>query len=230
MENNESILKENAEKVLGLEVNPLKVKTSQVTCQAQFIPFLNSSLEDETTWKNNQMMNKLHAEDLHIITKRKGIPRFPNLKDLDVWINPYTNLVHKAISKWPENIKPIAPYPDIIDEEGQIRKVGEQFLSLPDQDPKYDMYYALKIIEEFGPVTPQAAKQYMAYLVTHRTVRYQKKTVWIIQTRGIIPFIHGYQGEGGYVSEEARNHIRHVIDAETGEWLFSDTVPQPVNI
>jgi hypothetical protein len=39
--------------------------------------------------------------------------------------------------------------------------------------------------------------------------------------------MEGYAAMGD-VPVDARNHMRHVIDAMTGAWLYSDTAPQPV--
>ena len=213
---------------LGLEVDPKKVYVEPITCERQFIPFFNNSISDEHTWRNEEKTFKLKLNGLNIIKSRSGIPRFPNIKSLTTVVNPNTDNIFKLETDWPEEIPHIAPFPDAIEEERQLRMAGEEFVSLPDFVPTIDFYNALKTLDIHGPISPGSAKQVMAYNVIHKTEEYSDRPVWIVQTRGIVPIRHGYQGRGGYVPEDARNHMRHIIDAESGQWLYSDTLPQPV--
>jgi len=69
-------------------------------------------------------------------------------------------------------------------------------------------------------------KQIYACLAKHTCSQHKDRAVWIIQFRGIelIPFSHAAEGK---IPGDARNHFRNVIDANTGEWLWGDTIPQP---
>jgi hypothetical protein len=217
-------------RTLGLEVRPEAIATAQATPERTYIPFLKTSADDERMWKKNEAAPRLRLEQLDSITRRRGIPRFPNIKSVDAIVNPRTQIVYKITSPWAAGAPPIAPFPAAVEEERQLRNLGERFVALPEVEPDVDFYNALKQLEQRAPVAPQAAKQVIAYLVTHHTRKYSPRNVWIIQTRGVELELEGYAGMAGGagVPLDARNHMRHVIDATTGEWLYSDTAPQPV--
>jgi hypothetical protein len=214
-------------RALGLEVRPDAIAASDASAEHTLIPFLKAAPDDERTWHRNEAPQRVQLRGLDVITQRRGVPRFPNVKSLDAIVNPRTQIVYKLASAWPAGAPPIAPFPNAQEEERQLRNLGERFISLPDVEPAVDFYNALKQVELAGPVNPRNAKQVMAYLVTHHTRKYSPRPVWIIQTRGIEMAMEGYAAMGD-VPVDARNHMRHVIDAMTGAWLYSDTAPQPV--
>ncbi|MEO5817897.1 MAG: hypothetical protein ABIT20_21685 [Gemmatimonadaceae bacterium] len=218
---------EKTTRTLGLEVKPEAVTVSPAPVEQELIPFLKATPDDERAWKPNETAPHLRLGKLNAITQRSGIPRFPNLVTIDTALNPRTQIVYKLTSAWAHGAPTIAPFPSAPEEERQLRNLGERFVGLPDAEPAVDFYNALKQLQLVGPVSPQLAKQVIAYLVIHHTRKYSPRTVWIIQTRGIDMPGEGYAGMG-HVPVDARNHMRHVIDATTGEWLYSDTAPQPV--
>jgi hypothetical protein len=216
-------------RTLGLEVRPEAIATVQGTPEQAYIPFLKTSADDERGWRKTESAPRLRLEQLDSITRRRGIPRFPNLRAVDAIVNPRTQIIYKVASPWAAGAPRIAPFPNAAEEERQLRNLGERFVALPEVEPAVDFYNALKQVEERAPVAPQAAKQVIAYLVTHHTRKYSPRNVWIIQTRGIEIEPEGYGGGlGGSIPIDALNHMRHIIDATTGEWLYSDTAPQPV--
>lgn len=212
---------------LGMEVNKKLAKQFQTPSQKHHLPFFNVSDADESTWKNDLIMDHAQLVGMDKIKARKGVARFPNIKDMQITTNPNTGRVVKLFSKWPDKVTQIAPFPDAIEEERQIRLHHEEFISLPDYEPEYDFYKALKSIEDAGPAAPQDAKQVIGYYVRNKTEYFGERDVWIIQVRGITPFLPGMNAEDT-VPVDARNHIRNVVDAKTGEWLWADTIPQPI--
>jgi hypothetical protein len=215
-------------RALGLEVKPEAITESFAPLEHTLIPFLKTSVDDERTWNKTEVPKSLRLDQLDVITQRRGVPRFPNLTSLDAVVNPRTQIVYKLVSPWAPGAPPIAPFPSAQEEERQLRNLGERFVSLPDVEPAVDFYNALKQVELTGMASPKDAKQVIAYLVTHHTRKYAPRPVWIIQTRGISFPMEGYAGMAD-VPIDARNHMRHVIDAMTGAWLYSDTAPQPVS-
>lgn len=213
---------------LGFEVKDASMKAEETSIASQLIPFFNISLEDQSTFKNEEKAVSMQFNDLQNITQRNGRPRFPNIKALSVITNPHTQQILKIASEWPDNIAAIAPFPNAAEEEKQLKMKGEKFIALPAETPPVDFYSALKKLDLTGPVSPTKAKQVMAYYVIHSTIRYSARAVWIIQTRGIDLEGEGYAARRVGIPIDARNHMRHIIDAETGQWLFSDTTPQPV--
>jgi hypothetical protein len=218
---------DRATRTLGFEVKPDAMSTLPTVVEQTFIPFLKTSDADERHWKKSEKHTHLRAERLASITARNGRPRFPNVATIDMIINPQTEIVYKVTTPWAAGAPPIAPFPSAQEEERQLRTLGERFVGLPDAEPDVDFYAALKQLELTGPIAPTTAKQLIAYLVTHHTPYYGPRNVWIIQTRGIAIAAEGYAAMAD-IHPDARNHMRHVVDATTGRWIYSDTAPQPV--
>jgi hypothetical protein len=215
-------------RAIGLEVKPEAITRLPAAVERTLLPFLKATADDERGWRREEKPSRLRLEQLDVITQRRGRPRFPNLKALDAVVHPRTGIVYKLTTPWAEGAPPIAPFPSPAEEERQLRNLGERFVGVPDTEPDVDFYTALKQLELTGPVAPQQAKQVMAYLVTHHTRKYSPRNVWIIQTRGIDLPMEGYAAQAD-IPIDARNHMRHMIDATTGDWLYSDTAPQPVD-
>jgi hypothetical protein len=146
---------------------------------------------------------------------------------VSITLAPDTGHVLSAISPWPEGIPQIAPFPLASEEERQLVNRGERFTGLPAFAPSISLLKALQIIEAETPGGANQARQIIAYYIMQKTVRYRERAVWIVQTRGIPPFPTGFDAPVD-IPEDARNHLRHTVDAQTGEWLSSDTTPQPV--
>ena len=218
---------ERATRTLGLEVKPDAVSTRVADAEQTLIPFLKASTDDERYWKKGETHMHVRADRLSSIAARNGRPRFPNVTSVDTIVNPKTEIVYKISTPWAAGAAPIAPFPGAQEEERQLRNLGERFVGLPDAEPDVDFYTALKQLELTGPIPPKTAKQLIAYLVTHHTRHYGPRNVWIIQTRGISMVAEGYAAMSN-IHPDARNHMRHVVDATTGRWLYSDTAPQPV--
>jgi hypothetical protein len=202
----------------------------QVLMEEEFLPFFNVSKTDQRNWRNDQPAWKFELPDLKESVKR-GI-NFPYVRNINFTLNPHTEKLLKVQSSWPAGIPPIKPMPSPLEEESQMLQVKERFTGLPDTALSIEFEAALKAVQESGPALPNSAKQIIAYLVIHSTIRYTDRPTWIIHTRGIIPFepkmpVARHQTATS-IPEDARNHVRHVVDAETGHWLFSDTTPQPV--
>ena len=222
------------ERKAGIVVDRLIVSemasSRQVMMEEEFIPFFNVSKADQRIWRNDQPTWKFELPDLRE-SLRRGIS-FPFLKNVNFTLNPHTERVLKVQSSWPVGVPPIKPMPSAKEEENQLLQVNEQFTDLPSVPMPIDFETALRVVQEFGPALPNSARQLIAYLVVHSTINYADRPVWIIHTRGIIPFESklpaSYDQPAGTVPDDARNHVRHVVDAETGHWLFSDTTPQPV--
>ena len=101
----------------------------------------------------------------------------------------------------------------------------EYFVGIPAEVPALSFKQALKRCEDGGWGSARSAKQIRAYFVRQTRRSYQDRPVWVIDNRGLPP--HAAVGdEFGIVPVDARNHWRDIFDAQTGEWLSSDSVPQ----
>lgn len=219
---------ERNKRAIGLEVQPEAITSAPAPVEETLLPFLKASADDERGWSKLEQASRLRLQRLDVITQRGGRPRFPNIRALDAVVHPRTQIVYKLTSPWPAGVPPIAPFPKAPEEERQLRNLGERIVGLPEVEPDVDFYTALKQLQLTGTVAPDQAKQVIAYLVVHHTRKYAPRTVWIIQTRGIELELEGYAAMAD-IPIDARNHMRHIIDATTGAWLYSDTAPQPVD-
>ena len=110
---------------------------------------------------------------------------------------------------------------------------GQRFSGLPTARPRISFLEALSIIEQHGFGAPHAAKQLRAYYVLHTGPQWTNRPIWVVDSRGIPPITP--VGTALVGSDQVRripvdrlNHMRDMIDAQTGEWLEAGTMPQPV--
>ena len=100
----------------------------------------------------------------------------------------------------------------------------DRYTGLPMQAPKCTLFDAIAKSRPWS----QDVKQIHACYVLHSNVTYKDKPVWVVQLRGFAPIPFSLPGGvEGEIPEDARNHLRNIVDAETGEWLGADTIPQP---
>lgn len=130
--------------------------------------------------------------------------------------------VAKVVSIVPEGLTPPIPFPNEDDAREQLRRAGpECWLGIPDSPPEVSLMEAL---QPFG--TPIGGLNHATEIEVHylwwQFRDEEPKAVWSIDVRGIryVPREN--------VSDHALNHIRHIIDATTGEWIMSSNKPSPI--
>lgn len=99
----------------------------------------------------------------------------------------------------------------------------ETWKGLPENPPKTSFLGALESIRNQGWQTDDA-KEIVAHYVEWYWMRRDEREAWSIHTRGIDPV---QRNRDGQVPVEARNHLRHIVDGKTGEWVTAGTTPQP---
>jgi hypothetical protein len=200
---------EHARRGLGL-VGDSQAVAVLVRLDAATLPFLALQLEGREAWR------------VDIVGPRWPSPGLPYVRALSALLAPDGTTVLRVISPWPEREPPIAPFPPTTVEERQLAAHDERFSVPPSHPAEVTLAGALAVIAANGGDLVQA-RQILAYHVVHDALRYHERPVWIVQLRGIPPFAAAGPG----VPENARNHLRHIVDAKTGEWLGADTLPQP---
>jgi hypothetical protein len=106
--------------------------------------------------------------------------------------------------------------------EAQMRAHGpEVWTSAPGVDPKVVLMGALSAVAANGYEVFTGGRV-EAHYVAWRYAGKDTRNVWSIHIFGTTPrrFRPG-------VAPAARSHLRHIVDATTGDWVLSTTVPQP---
>lgn len=208
-----------AARYIGIEESDLRKATASLTSlRERSVPFLHRNLSVRQAWK-------IQLEDVPLWKNAQGeYERHPYLTNLTVLIDSESGQLISLTSAWPDNVKPIAPYPELAEEERQLTAAGIRYTGLPEKAPTVTFRQALQNCDFWS----KDVKQVIAYSVQETEVQYQDRLVWNIQLRGFSPFFASPPRGGSQPPEHARNHIRNVIDASTGEWLGADTVPQPI--
>lgn len=146
-------------------------------------------------------------------------------RTFDAYLNPVDGRLVKIVSRWPDDVARIPPEPEAsIYAEQMLRSGNETYFGFPDGNPSVTFLDALDAVIR-GHGNPFAAAQIIGQYVEWSRMDQDPRPVWAITLRGIPPFAAAYPG----VSIHARNHLRHIVDAETGEWLCASTTPQPVD-
>ena len=155
----------------------------------------------------------------------------PDFKDrynrnFKILIDPNNGELLRISSKYDGNDPDVgtAPNAEKVEKEFPNRK----YLGFPDTLPNISFIDALNIVQKFGVGMPYNAKeidaQYVWYSDEFRT-KGEPQLVWIIDLRGIPPIAPPLSDDATDI--RAVNHIRYVINAETGIILQAGNSPSP---
>ena len=221
---------EKATRMLGLQrIGSSKVTAHAVVVQNDKTPFLADKI-------NGKSVFRVQIDGVQLpVARRRGPPRHNrHISRFDVLIDPESGTVLKISSPWPQGVTKIAPQPPAKEAERQLKNVGESYDGFPAKAPKIDFAQALAAVHINGLGSVAGSKQIIAHYVLHSKLQHKRRPVWIIELRGFPPFAPkgpgrrpGAAADYG-ISPDARNHMRHGVDAETGKVLFANTAPQPV--
>lgn len=203
------------------DYNPEQVRASVIRLRDQCLPFLSKQLNGRATWR-------VEFTDVDL-EKLSGDPKLRNsyIRSLIVILCPDSGQILRVVSRWPEGVPAMAAYPSCLEEERQYASISTRFTGLPGEAPSTTLFRALGASLLWSP----AVKQISASYVMESSRRHQDRPVWVIQLRGFpaaVPFSTFARNAGIQIPDDARNHLRNVIDAKTGNWLYADTIPQPI--
>jgi hypothetical protein len=109
----------------------------------------------------------------------------------------------------------------------QIEGDAEVYTAFPPNDPKLTLLDALDVVLTRGSGSPFQAKAIDAVYVMNSVMGAPARPVWAITLRGLPPFAaRGPHADAVPVWQ--RNHMRNVLDALSGQLLFSTNTPQPI--
>ncbi|MEX0727439.1 MAG: hypothetical protein WD065_14280 [Planctomycetaceae bacterium] len=211
---------EAARRGIGLTtVDRDAVVARQVPLSGESMPFLVDQLRGRTTWRiefDNVRLDE-HSDD----------PRFKNryITKLIVFLWPETGEVMKVVSAWPTGEPRIPTYPSRAEQERQLKQSAIVYTGEPGEAPTLTLLEALAQADHMT----RNVKQIYACSVMESHMEREPRAVWAIHLRGFPPFATSvpYGASDADIPEHARNHMREVIDSQTGERLYSSTTPQP---
>jgi hypothetical protein len=118
------------------------------------------------------------------------------------------------------------PTPDGELAEQQLLQLTERYVGLPRTPPRVSMIQALDAVLTRGVGNPLRAREIQMLYVSHVRRNRAPIPAWVITLNGIPPIPHRGPA-GARVPVWQLNHIRNVVNAETGVPLFATTIPQP---
>lgn len=148
----------------------------------------------------------------------------PFVKSLDIYYSENANTILKLVSVWPNNI-PVRAFPSIESQETQWRQVGESVNGIPATLPHVNFVQALR-----KATGTARAKQIVAYyvLMSSRNPKIDSVPVWVIHAWGMPPLgVFGLTNQIPGLDQRRITQMRTLINADTGDVYFSDTIPQP---
>jgi hypothetical protein len=120
----------------------------------------------------------------------------------------------------------LRPQPLAATAEAQLSGQEEIYHGLPAEGPRLSFLAALDVVLSQGVGSPFLAKEIYGSYVIHSRSGGPRRSVWVITLNGLPPLaVDGPHGDTVPVWQ--RNHMRNVIDDETGMNLFATNSPQP---
>ena len=129
----------------------------------------------------------------------------------------------RAAGELPSGVRP-TPEGEVAQQ--QLQQLTERYESLPRTPPRRSLLQALDAILTKGIGDPLRAREIQVLYVMHSYRGRPPIPAWVITLNGIPPMPHKGP-EGARVPVWQLNHIRNVVDANTGVPLFATTIPQP---
>lgn len=215
----ESQTKERVRNSFGRLGEQAFLSARRVSLGTQTVPFLAKDLEQKETWEVELTNVEIWQED-----GRKN----PHITTLTTWLEPTTGQIMKVVSKWPVELEPILPAPPIEIEAEQMARSGIRLTGFPATPPQVSLTVAITLAVGGAANAKELIAYYVLYSSELNSIFDQP--VWVIQLRGLPPFIPPVPpgADAKIIPVEARDHFSTFVDAETGEFIFANNVPQPV--
>ena len=139
----------------------------------------------------------------------------------DVYVDPESGLVLRAASRWVDGEPRLPPVVDSATATEQMRRGSrEEYHGFPQVEPKVTLLQALQTIHQ-AEWAPASAKAIVAEYVIWSKMDKNPRAVWAIMLRGV-PVFKPPPG----TSSNAQDQYRHIVDAETGEWVGMNNLPR----
>ena len=187
------------------------IVTSTVICDT-LTPFLHDQIDGRAVWRTSVKQMPL-ASSLE--------SRYDYRKDWEIFIDSTTGQFLMAVGKAPGSDTLLTRLPTIEEAEAQLAYASEEYASLPAEPPGVSLFDALETAHR--PHT--SVHQIFAWYTMNARRESPPKAVWIIYMRStsVICGI-GLPEEDRYVGM----NMRTLIDAQTGELMYSMNRPFPL--
>ena len=196
------------------------IKVKQVTVVDDRTPFLWKQFTGQPAWQ---------VEYADVLLKFKtSMPNFTDKyqRKFLVLLKEETGQLISITSKFDGKDPDLREQPSGFVAENQLKAEDEIYYGLPAEDPKLTFLAALEIVLNKGVGSPFLAKEIYGNYVLHTRGDSPQRAVWVVTLRGLPPIpAHGPYGDKVPVWQ--RNHMRNVIDDQTGTNLFATNSPQP---
>lgn len=191
----------------------------QVTVTEDKTPFLWRQLIGRRVWR-------VLFENVSLQLK-SAVPGFQDgyRREFTVLIDRDTGQLLSVTSLFDGDAPEMRPQPSGEAAEEQLRAEDEIYHGLPPDEPQINFLDALDIVLSKGIGSPFLAKEIYGVCVTHSRMESAPRSVWAITLRGLPP-IPARGRYGDTIPVWQRNHMRNVLDATTGEFLFATNSPQ----
>lgn len=204
--------------LLGMQRDSNMVFRSRQEKKAKLLPSLSPMAVERVRIENVSWSSKRTRETL---TNRY-------VRIADVLFEKETGLPIRIESLWPEGVSGTR-FPSLALYEARLKHTGEQIVGIPATSPKVPLHEAMRHAHGFS-----TAKQFIIFLVveSNPALAIPPRPVWIIHAWGCAPeplagAPHIPREFLDSIHEDALNHFRSIVDAETGEWCRTDSTPQP---
>ncbi len=152
-------------------------------------------------------------------------------RNFNIYIDANDGTLLKITSKYDGFDPNMLSEPNATSAEKQLKSVGEVYLGFPKEPPKINFLDALNLAR----ATPNGfifqAKEIDALYVWFLDIGREPRRAWIFSLRGMPPVVYsppfGFEKSYEQPPVWGRNHIRMILDAESGKVIFGSNVPQP---
>ncbi len=202
----------------GLDVVSDKISAERMTLTGNKTPFLSEQLNGKSVWRV-----RFGPGSLKLKSSQPGfVDKYQRI--FDVILDATTGQLFGVECKFGGAAEEMRPDPETASAERQLRAASEVYVGLPAVDPKITFLSALDVVLTNGGGSPFVAKEIAGIYVMDSEMNSAPRAVWVITLRGLPPYsFHGPAAET--VPIWHRNHMRSVIDAMRGKFLFATNYP-----
>jgi hypothetical protein len=185
------------------------------------IPFLSAQIKEKKGIRVRLIPGKIKWSG----PREGSVDRY--VRYFAVYLDAEANRVLAVTSRLEKRSSDIHPDPSPEVMAAQLSHASEAYEAFPTADPKVTFMEALEAVCVHGVGYPPLAQEIDGfYLMDSRATN----PVWIINLRGLPPLPATSNPGGGKLVTPPiwkDNHLRNVVDAATGKWLFGTNIPGP---